>query len=326
MKLCEIEFGHVLDASGVRYFFGEGYPFHRLLGPLGPDFDGSTFVAKTTTSKPRQGNMALDKNFQPKKYFPDCVVVKPFQEAVLNAVGLSGPGAEVLLETGLWQKRHEPFFLSFMAVGETKNERITDTLNFLDMLDRYLPDFEAPVGLQINYSCPNAGHYCDKSGMYERDFLSEVLITMAYAHGFGLPAMAKFNILTPIGMVKELCRFDFCDAVCVSNTIPWGQLPESIDWKRIFGSLESPLAKYGGGGLSGKPLLPLVVDWVKRAREAGITKPINAGGGILSEEDVNVLYNAGASSVFIGSVAILRPWRVKKIIDYANALFEQKGE
>ena len=57
MKLRSIDFGHVMDASGVRGWFGDGYPFHRLVVPFGLKFTGSTFVAKTTTLEPHQGNI-----------------------------------------------------------------------------------------------------------------------------------------------------------------------------------------------------------------------------------------------------------------------------
>ncbi|QQR79249.1 MAG: hypothetical protein IPJ68_03380 [Candidatus Moraniibacteriota bacterium] len=75
------------------------------------------------------------------------------------------------------------------------------------------------------------------------------------------------------------------------------------------------------GGLSGRPLLPLVEDWVRRARRAGFEDHINAGGGILHPKDVNRLRKAGADSVSIGSVATLRPWRLRAIIDRAYDLF-----
>jgi imidazole glycerol phosphate synthase subunit HisF len=62
-----------------------------------------------------------------------------------------------------------------------------------------------------------------------------------------------------------------------------------------------------------------VADWVAAARATGICKPINAGGGILSARDALTLLDAGADSVFIGSAAILRPWRVAGIIRRARA-------
>jgi phosphoribosylformimino-5-aminoimidazole carboxamide ribonucleotide (ProFAR) isomerase len=49
-----------------------------------------------------------------------------------------------------------------------------------------------------------------------------------------------------------------------------------------------------------------------------LRKHINAGGGILRPRQVNQMFAAGASSVFIGSVAILRPWNVQPAIRTAH--------
>jgi len=58
MILRGIEFGNVFNASGARGFFGEGYVYHRLWRPFGLSYDGSTFVAKTTTLLP-SGSFAI---------------------------------------------------------------------------------------------------------------------------------------------------------------------------------------------------------------------------------------------------------------------------
>lgn len=311
MLLRGIDFGQVLDASGVRGFFGEGYSHHRWWKPLGLDFSGSTFVAKTTTVNARPGNMPLNGDLSPKERFPKCVVVKPLHGVVLNAVGLSGPGAMALFKDGRWQRRKEPFFLSFMSVQGTAEERLIELNIFVELLRMYLPFFRAPVGLQINFSCPNVG-------LHAQNVVGEAMLALSSAAKLGIPLMPKFNVLLPPDAAKKISGHHACDALCVSNTLPWGALPDTVDWKGLFGSAVSPLAELGGGGLSGKPLLPLTELWVRMARGHGITKPINAGGGILEPADVTRLLRAGGNSVFIGSAAILRPWRVASIIRAAS--------
>jgi dihydroorotate dehydrogenase len=316
MKLRGFNFGPVLGASGVQGFFGEGYRHHKLLPwPLRPDFSGMTFVAKTTTLEKRLGNMPMQADgITPVELFPRCIRVRFKKAVMLNAVGLSGPGAKALLDTGRWQARQDNFFISFMPVQQTVEDRLQEVKLFVELLKGYLPSFQGKVGLQINYSCPNVG--LDSS-----ELLHEAKASLQIAASLGVPLMPKFNILASTHAIREIAKEYDCDAICVSNTIPWGQLPNEINWKKLFDSEVSPLAQFGGGGLSGKPLLLLVAEWLQKAKYAGIKKPINAGGGILSPEDARLLHDAGASSVFIGSVANLRPWRVQPIIRLAHQLF-----
>src|SRR5713226_7227415 len=123
MKLRGIEFGHVLDASGARGWFGEGYSFHRLGKPIGLNFKGSTFVAKTTTLDKRDPNHALRHDgITPRVLGQHLVKFNRRKNAVLNALGLPGPGFRALLKKGHWQKITEPFFLSFMAIAADADE------------------------------------------------------------------------------------------------------------------------------------------------------------------------------------------------------------
>jgi len=314
MRLHGTDFS-ILDASGVEGFFGEGYLHHKLLGPFRPNFKGCTFVAKTTTLNARQGNMPLHENsIVPKEWIPKSVKVYFRKGIMLNAVGLSGPGAKFLFECGKWQERTEPFFISFMSVEKTFEERMAELANFVMLFHKHLPNFKAKVGLQINFSCPNVG-------LETEELIEEVSGSLEIASHLGIPLMPKFNVLAPPKAVKVIASHFACDAICVSNTIQWGKLPKKINWKQLFGTEISPLAQFGGGGLSGRPLLPLVIDWLIRAWREGIRKPICAGGGILSPDDLGFLYHAGASCAFIGSVATLRPWRVAKIIKRAHQIF-----
>jgi len=314
MNLRGIEFGPVLGAAGVQGFFGEGYRHHKFLKPFGLDFSNCTFVAKTTTLNARGGNMPMKKDgITSRELKPRCIKVYFRQGMMLNAVGLSGPGAKALFETGRWQARTKPFFISFMSVEESAEKRVAELEEFVKMFAFYLPGFKAKVGLQINYSCPNI------LGLNLSHLIGEVVIGLKIASSLRIPLMPKFNILAPPEAVEKISNYPECDAVCLSNTLPWGKLPEEINWKKLFGSDVSPLAQFGGGGLSGRPLLGPAANWLKRA--GNIAKPINGGGGILHPGDLDAFYYTYVRSIFIGSVATLRPWRVKKIIDRAYAIF-----
>lgn len=313
MNLRGINFGNVLGASGVQGFFGEGYFFHKLWKPFGLNFGNMTFVAKTATLLSREGFMPLTRNYTPRSLFPACIKVKPLRRAMLNSVGLSGPGLGALLGAGRWQRRYFPFLISIMSLADTPKRRLEELRIMVDMIGLCRDDFHTPFGLQINLSCPNTGH--DPG-----ELIGESAKVLEIAGALGVPLMPKYSIATaPIGAVMELNSNPNCDAICVSNTIPFGW--KEIDWERVWGNTVSPLAHLGGGGLSGAPLRPLVCEWIKRLRDAGFTKPINGGGGILNPWDVDYYRDAGASSIFVGSVAVLRPWRVAAIIKRANSIF-----
>ena len=312
MQLRGIDFGNVFGASGVQGFFGEGYWFHKMWHLFGLNFNGMTFVAKTATLLPRKGNMLLTRHYTPRYPFPGCVKVKPFRGIMLNSVGLSNPGLGALLGTGEWQKRTKPFLLSIMSLAETPKKRLEELRIMVETIGFVKDGFSAPFGLQINLSCPNTGHD-------PRELIGESARVLEIAASLGVPVMPKYSIVSaPIQAVRELNDHSGCDAICVSNALLFGW--QGIDWHNTWGSKTSPLAKLGGGGLSGKTLCPLVCEWIARLRDAGFTKPINGGGGILCSEDVNRYHGAGASSIFLGSVAVLRPWRVETIINQANNL------
>lgn len=318
MKLLGIDFGSVMAASGLLGFFGEGYWYHKLLVTFGLlSFEGMTFVSKTTTLSKREGNMPLkDDQISPKEFFPSCIIVKPFSGVVLNSVGLSGPGLPYLLDQGHWQKRTKPFFISFMSVAQTKEDRIKELEHACTMLQKCKHTFMAPFGLQLNVSCPNTGLDPKKLVCEIQNCLDCCTILDGR-----IPVMIKLNVLANPNELHDITSHKRLNAICVSNTIPFGQIPDNISWNQYFKKGESPLQKIGGGGLSGKPLFPLVCSWVKEFKDLYPHIPVHAGGGILKAKQLFLLKEAKADSVFIGSMVMLRPWRVKRTIRLANQLF-----
>ncbi|MDE2037636.1 MAG: hypothetical protein KGI69_00215 [Patescibacteria group bacterium] len=325
MILRGIDFGSIIGASGMQGMFGEGYPFHsfyRAIFGKRFSFDGVTFTAKTVTLNRNEGNMPLKEDgITPVDLFPECIHVSLrswLHGAALNAVGLSNFGAEFYFDTGRWQDRRDSFFLSFMAIGTTPEERLEEWVSFLKLFMKRFKEFRrCQVGIQVNRSCPNVGLDHGKPAGEEKDFLDAADKILSPAVPIGL----KFNVLADPMAVAAIAKHDRCDAIFVSNTLPWGSLPDRIDWEGIFGSKESPLKKFkGGGGMSGKPLLPLVIGWLDRAR-GYVRKPIVAGGGVLGPDDMRLLSYCHPDAASVGSVAILRPWRLASTICEGQRLF-----
>jgi len=333
MRLQKIEFGPCLDAAGVRGWTGEGYRHHRFMPWL--SFEGSTFVAKTTTLPPRippeAGILPIESTFPyaPKEVLPKCIWFDLASGRTLNAVGLSGPGAKVLLSKEILEKypQEKPFQFSFMSVEKTAEERLVEFKKFIILLLSQLKlmrKYKLVFGLQINISCPN-------TGLDPAHLVDEAITLLDAAQPLtelGIPIIIKLNVLAPIKAVVEIANHRNCNAICVSNTIPFGALPERIAWKKIFPH-GSPLKlrdpNLPEGGYSGPELLSLVGEFIYAAKLAGVKKPWNAGGGIRHPRDVGYLVekaklSQGRDSIFIGSAAMVRPHQVLRIIRAAHRL------
>ncbi len=338
-------FRPIWAGSGLMNFYGEGYRFHRPIKKIfGNHFPKVTFLSKTTTIFGREGFMPLNENLQPRDLFPACIYVNHLKQIVLNAVSLSGPGFGNLLFRGLWQEIIEPWWLSFMPVENTLEKQIGEIRMFRDLLIFHFPNFlTRQLGVQINLSCPNTGHDVKVSISHILALLDELDPLVA----LGIVISVKISVEFSPELGLAISRHRNCHVLHLSNTVRFRELSDKIDWDYYFGSLPQYIrdgAKFGKinwgeyrgpggsplvrrkvngkyisqpGGLSGAPLKPLVVDWLKRGRKLGIVKPINAGGGIRHPLDIDEFSEAGADSFSVSSAIILAPHQFGRIVKRA---------
>jgi dihydroorotate dehydrogenase len=278
------------------------------------------FVAKTTTFANRKGNLELRADgYRMLRLFPRCILAHWLSGHILNAVALSGPGFKALLNKGFWQRRRGQWVLSFMAVGKTKGERVQEYRDFVDLLKARLPElrkFGAQIVLQLNLGCPNTENPLET-------LRGEILECLTIARETGLPLMVNFNALVPAQLLLELEQSELVDCFWIANSTPYHT--EHLG-EIVFGEEVSPMRQRGfgvDGGISGPLCLHYTVETVRAARELGVKLPIIAGGGVQSIGAVKLLGDAGASAIVIATAAILLPWRVRRIVQYANKIFAQ---
>lgn len=310
-----VKMNPVFCASGALNY-GQGYWYDWFLYPWLNDWKQNiTFISKTATFYPCKGNMPLRPNLQPVELFPSCIKAYPFKGAILNSVGLSNPGLiEVLNANPEWSLRKEPFVISIMAVGKTPEERTKELEGCILILKHFIEYcIQTNIAIQLNVSCPNTEHN-------PALLVNEAMFQLSILKCLDVPLILKINALTQIEVVLEIQARALADAITVSNTIPWGQLPEKINWKP-FGRNGSPLKHLGGGGLSGAPIFEIVKDWITVARQHNITLPIIACGGIMSADNVKTIHDAGANAIEIGTAKLLRFWRLNDITKTAHQLF-----
>lgn len=317
MLLRGIRFAPIMNASGAQGFYGEGYPIHRHLKRFGLTFEGEDFNSKTATLGKRVGNMLLDETDQitPKEFKPKCIKVYFLSGKTVNAVSLSNPGLPWLLEQKKWQERQRQFSISVMTVASTPEGRVAEAKGIVREILKHKSDFQAPFMIELNRSCPNQKESGSDELVDETNTQLDILAELE------VPISVKISVadVTPSRAV-HLSNHSQCDALTVSNAIAFGKLPEKIRWGLHF-PFGSPLAQYGGGALSGKPLFRIVQDWIKESREAGLRKPIWACGGIMCRRHIREMAWVDANGVQDGVVNILRWWRKRGMIEEAHTQF-----
>ncbi len=335
MIIKNLDFGNfVFGQSGVQGFFGETdeYRHHRLCQFLfkGFSFRNMVFVAKTITLKPRvypnSSNTELRDGYKVKKFLPRSIWVRPrsfFKGYLLNAVGLANPGAEVMFSLRKWQNRGDIFQISFMPVEKTVEGKIFETEEFCKILleNSYLKN-TFTYALQVNSSCPNTGHD-------EKQDPSEIIEVLSVFRRMipDLVLIPKLNLLFDQKTVVAIKPY--CDAFSITNTLEFGKGESRAWWKRLFPKEKSPLLKYFSGrfsgGLSGAPLFPLLLSWLKKMEKIDDSIIIIAGGGIMRKKDILKLSEFKVvHGVALGSVATLRPWRLQSLIKYGNKIFQER--
>ncbi len=326
--------GFVFGQSGVQGFFGEGdeYPHHKwyklLFGWFGFSFAGMVFVAKTITLRPRiypeSSNTELRDGYKIKRMFPHsvwCTFISFIWGYLLNAIGLANPGALTMMGYKKWQKRTEPFQLSVMLMEKTIEEQLIEAQSLCRVIKYDMPA-NIPYAIQYNDSCPNTGH--DN----KQDPTNSIRIFEVFRRELpGVLLIPKYDLLIEPETIVALKPY--CDAFCIGNTIAFGKKPEKIEWNKLFKNGISPLLKYFGGkfagGLSGKPLFPLLTEWLEKMEAVDPSVVIIAGGGIMKKEDILHLSQFKiVRGVALGSVAILRPWRLQGLIKYGNKIFSNR--
>jgi dihydroorotate dehydrogenase len=336
-------FGQIFCATGARGFYGEGYPFHKLWKYTGMNWRGTGFSGKTLTLESRRGqefgepgNMPLEEDgVTPKELMPRSIWTS-FRNGgeMVNAVGLAGFGARFYLQTGNFHRIKKPFSLSFMTLANDASGREAELREFCVLLRGYLP-FKTSVVLQINFGCPNSGHDLSK-------FYSEICGLVEIAKSIlGIPVIPNVNALMPTSVLVEIARI--ADGLWIGNTIPW-KSTDQIDWSRygerspVRNQLDPIRWEWNeekqmhlpvemrkkdaiDGGLSSPVCLPITIEKVQDLRDSGVTVPIIAGNGIRTRKDISDLKEVRCNAVFVGSLAVVRPHRMKGIISFAHETF-----
>lgn len=220
-------------------------------------------TTKSIGLEPREGNRE-----------PIIAQYAPF--SFINAVGLTNPGAKAFAEGLSEIKIPKKKFLLISIFGDSEKEfkEVAEILyNFAD-------------GFELNLSCPHSGKYgkvlCQDKELVER--IIKIVVS------FGKPVFVKLSPSDIEEITKIAVRSGVAGLTAINTRGPETFL---YDGHCVLSNEV--------GGVSGKEILSLGVDCVRRIREITTDLPIIACGGISTAGDVRKYEYAGASFFGIGS-------------------------
>jgi dihydroorotate dehydrogenase len=276
-------------ASGAMGYNGKGWiqeqPF-RWLGLL--DTSLFTHRMKTITLAPRKGNFRWWKPW-------DCV--KPILDdwkivGTVNAYGLSNKGLDWFLNwiAPFIKDRSTPLIASIFSDSEDSTRELGIMASKLGKLPF--------IAIEFNTSCPNTRHGVQKN-------IEQI--------SKGVEAIEQ-NCNLPIGLKISVAQNVEDIIGAVAGKIQYLDI-NSVPWKFVFPFQKSPLAKFGGGGVSGKVAQPFT--WALTEKLAKITSVPVIGPSVWDFQDIKKLRALGAKAISFGSVFLCHPSRptsfIKKI-------------
>jgi len=207
----------------------------------------------------------------------------------INAVALKNLGARWFVDTIL------------PNLGESANTfmpSLHGTPLELATMTKMIESSGADIGgYQINYSCPNVGNNPKTADLLIRSFCE-------VADRTNKPVSVKFSVVFDRKMVEPFYR-------ALEDQVLFTEI-NSIPFALVYPGKKSPLAKYGGGAVSGRPAQEM--NWRYAKFLSNFTSGSIIWPGIWSSGDAFRALEGGAHGLSMASVFMQMPWRPRFII------------
>ncbi len=254
-------------------------------------------VTKSITREPREGH-------------PNPTVIT-YEAGMLNAVGISNPGADLAAE---YMQNLEDVGAPVIASAAG-----SDAEEFVYVVERLatLPF----AGFELALSCPHTPGFGTEEGLSSPRKVREVVAAVR-----GLtdrPLFAKLSPNEPRLADAAVAALEAgADGVTAVNTLGPGMI---IDIETA-----APVLGYGMGGVSGPALRPIAVrcvfDIAMRLRQEDRAAPIIGTGGVTTGAHAVEMMMAGAAAVGVGSAVYYRGDRAFQLIaDEMDAWLDAHG-
>jgi dihydroorotate dehydrogenase (NAD+) catalytic subunit len=212
-----------------------------------------------------------------------------FGGGLLNAIGLTNPGAEAEARL-LAEARRQLEPLGAPLIASIFAGTVAEFAETAKIVAGSQPDL-----LEVNISCPNVG---DEFGTpFAGTVESAVAVTEAVRRAVACPISIKLAPNVPdIARIAAAVVEAGADAITAINTMP-GMVIDPVSGQ--------PLLRNRVGGISGPALKPIALRCVYEIAQA-VSAPIIGTGGVSTGQDAAEMLMAGASVVGVGSAVYYR--------------------
>lgn len=234
-------------------------------------------------------------------------IIATFDKGMINAVGLSNPGVDNIIEELRYYKENcgKPLIASIFA------SKTSDFGIAAKRISAAKPDI-----IEVNISCPNVEAEFGKP--FATDAKAAADVTRIVKRNTGIPVFVKLspNALN-ISEIAKAVEKAGADGITAINTVGPGMVI-NIDAGK-------PLLANKTGGISGPVIKPIAVRCVYEIYSA-VKIPIIGTGGVLCGSDAVEMIMAGATAVGIGSGVYYRGIEVfEKITSEICRFMERHG-
>lgn len=247
-------------------------------GILGMSASSAGFAARLGAGAVTFKSCGLDA----RKGHPGPAIV-PFEHGLLNAVGLSNPGAEAMAaEIAEFRSRFKvPVFASIFGKTVEEFGRVAAIVAQAN-----------PHLIEVNVSCPNVESELGTPFGLDPGLTGEIT-RLVKLSAPGIPISIKLSPQAHgIGRLARACQDAGADAITAINTVGPGMIIDPV--------IRRPVLSNRVGGVSGGAILPVAVRCVYEIA-AQVSIPIIGTGGVSRAEHALQLILAGATAVGIGT-------------------------
>ncbi len=248
-------------------------------------------------------------SLKPRSGYPNPTILD-WGPGLINAVGLSNPGVEVMVEEIKAAKAHlAPLGVPVIA------SIFADTIYDFGTITRFISEAEPDI-LEVNVSCPNLDDRYQQ--MFAADPYVSAQVTRRVKRYTDVPVLVKLSPnVTDIKEIAQAVVEAGADGITAINSVGPGLILD-VETRR-------PVLAHGTGGLSGPAIRPVAVRCVRDICRT-VDVPVVATGGVTSGRDAVEMFLVGATAVSIGSAIRYRGMDVfQKVCDELKDYMRQHG-